>query len=645
MAHQSELIEKDILAYLKSQEEKSMLRFITCGSVDDGKSTLIGRLLWDSKMIFEDQLAALEADSRKVGTQGGNIDYALLLDGLQAEREQGITIDVAYRFFSTDKRKFIVADTPGHEQYTRNMVTGASTAQVAIILIDARKGVLTQTRRHSYLVSLVGIRHVVLAINKMDLVDFSASRFHAIREEYEAFAASLGFAEITAIPISALNGDNVLERSDRTPWHAGPTLMAYLEAVQVDDETLAKPFRLPVQWVNRPNLDFRGFAGTIASGSVHPGDEVVVPSSGKSSKVARIVTMDGDLEEAVAGQAVTLTLENEIDISRGDLLSAPQARPEYADQFQARVVWLHEEPLLPGRSYLLKNGGSTVTAQVSTLKYKVNVNTLQHEPGKTLALNEVGVCNLALGKAIAFDPYHDNRATGSFILIDRMTNATVGAGMVDFALRRATNIHWQALTVEKRSRSLLKGQTPRVLWLTGLSGAGKSTIANLVERKLLSLGKHTYLLDGDNVRHGLNRDLGFTDADRVENIRRVAEVAKLFVDAGMIVLVSFISPFRSERQLARELLGPGEFCEVYVSTPLEVCEQRDPKGLYKKARAGQLKNFTGIDSVYEPPENPEIVVDTSAMSPESLAEQIVETILGPEGLQQAQDGSLWQEGI
>jgi bifunctional enzyme CysN/CysC len=623
MAHQSELIEKDIWAYLKSQEEKSLLRFITCGSVDDGKSTLIGRLLWDSKMIYEDQLAALEADSRKVGTQGGAIDYALLLDGLQAEREQGITIDVAYRFFSTDRRKFIVADTPGHEQYTRNMVTGASTAQVAIILIDARKGVLIQTKRHSYLVALVGIRHVVLAVNKMDLVDFSAARFHAIREEYEAFAADLGFEEITAIPISALNGDNVLERSGHTPWHAGPTMMEYLETVQVDDEALARPFRLPVQWVSRPDLDFRGFAGTVASGRVRPGDEVVVASSGKSSHVSRIVTMDGDLEEAVAGQAVTLTLTDEIDISRGDLLCPPQARPEYVDQFEARLVWLQEEALLPGRSYLLKSGTTTVPAQVSALKYKVNVNTLQHEPGKTLELNEVGVCNVALGKAIAFDPYRENRATGSFILIDRLTNATVGAGMVDFALRRATNIHWQSLDIDRHTRALAKKQKPCVLWFTGLSGAGKSTVANLVEKRLHSLGKHTYLLDGDNIRHGLNKDLGFTDVDRVENIRRVAEVARLFVDAGIIVLVSFISPFRSERQMARELFGPGEFLEVYVSTPLEVCEQRDPKGLYGKARAGILKNFTGIDSVYEIPEQAEIVVDTSSTPADELAEEIV----------------------
>jgi bifunctional enzyme CysN/CysC len=525
------------------------------------------------------------------------------------------------------------------------MVTGASTAQVAVILIDARKGVLTQTRRHSYLVSLVGIRHIVLAINKMDLIDYSAARFHAIREEYEAFATTLGFADITAIPISALNGDNVLEKSARTPWHAGPTLMNYLETVRVDDEAQALPFRLPVQWVNRPDLDFRGFAGTIASGRIRPGDEIVVASSGKGSTVARIVTMDGDLEEAVAGQAVTLTLQDEIDISRGDLLSPPQQRPQVADQFEAKVVWLHEEPLLPGRSYLLKSGAAVVPAQVSALKHKVNVNTLQHEPGKTLELNEVGVCNLALGKTLAFDAYRDNPATGSFILIDRLTNATVGAGMIDFALRRATNIHWQALAVDKASRSRLKGQVPCVLWFTGLSGAGKSTVANLVEKKLLSMGRHTYLLDGDNVRHGLNKDLGFTDVDRVENIRRVAEVAKLFVDAGIVVLVSFISPFRSERQMARELFASGEFIEVYVNTSLEVCEQRDPKGLYKKARAGQLKNFTGIDSDYEPPEHPEIVLEAGQIAPDVLAEQVVESILGRDDLLQVQDGSLWQEGI
>jgi bifunctional enzyme CysN/CysC len=628
MSHQSDLIASDIHQYLKQQEEKSMLRFITCGSVDDGKSTLIGRLLWDSKLIFEDQLAALEADSKRVGTQGEDVDYALLLDGLQAEREQGITIDVAYRFFSTDKRKFIVADTPGHEQYTRNMVTGASTADVAVILIDARKGMLTQTRRHSYLVSLVGIRHVLLAINKMDLVDYSASRFHAIREEYEKFAEGLGFEDITAIPISALKGDNVIDANGDTPWYQGPALLEYLENVKVVNDAASRPFRMAVQWVNRPNLDFRGFSGTIASGTLRPGDEVVVPSSGQKSTVARIVTMDGDLQEAVAGQAVTLTLADEIDISRGDLVAEPLARPTHADQFKAHMVWMHEEPLLPGRSYLIKIGSATVPAQVSDLKHKVNVNTLRHEPGKTLKLNEVGVCNFSLGKAVSFDPYNQNRATGNFILIDRFTNATVGAGMIDFALRRADNIHWQAIDIDKQARADQKGQKPRVLWFTGLSGSGKSTIANLVEKKLHSMGKHSYLLDGDNVRHGLNRDLGFTDEDRVENIRRIAETAKLFVDAGLIVLTSFISPFKSERQMARDLLEQGEFVEIFVNTPLEVCEQRDPKGLYKKARAGQLKNFTGIDSAYEAPENPEIVVNSAENSAEELAEQIVRELFG-----------------
>ncbi len=593
MAHQSELITEDILKYLKSQEEKSMLRFITCGSVDDGKSTLIGRLLWDSKLIFEDHLAALKADSKRVGTQGDEIDYALLLDGLQAEREQGITIDVAYRFFSTDKRKFIVADTPGHEQYTRNMVTGASTADVAVILIDARKGVLTQTRRHSYLVSLVGIRKLVVAINKMDLVDYAEERFQSIKEDYEAFAKQLDFDEIICIPLSALKGDNIITPSVHTGWYHGPTLMAYLETVKVDNMAIASPFSHAGAVGQSPDLDFRGFCGTIATGRICPGDEVTVASSGQQSRVARIVTMDGDLEEAVAGQAVTLTLTDEIDASRGDLFCDPLNRPAHADQLEAHLVWMHDEVLLPGRSYLLKSGATTVPVQISDLKYKVNVNTLEHVAGKTLGLNEIGVCNLSLGKAISFDPYRENRATGNFIIIDRMTNATVGAGMIDFALRRATNIHWQALDVDKGSRSAMKNQKPCVLWFTGLSGSGKSTIANLVEKKLHSLGKHTYLLDGDNVRHGLNRDLGFTDADRVENIRRVAETAKLMVDAGMIVLASFISPFKSERDMAREMLAEGEFCEIYVSTPLEVCEARDPKGLYKKARSGELQNFTG----------------------------------------------------
>jgi len=627
MAHQSDLIAEDIHTYLKVQEEKDMLRFITCGSVDDGKSTLIGRLLWDSKLIFEDQLAALEVDSKRVGTQGEEIDYALLLDGLQAEREQGITIDVAYRFFSTDKRKFIVADTPGHEQYTRNMVTGASTADVAVILIDARKGVLTQTKRHSYLVSLVGIKNILVAINKMDLVDYSQERFTAIKQEYEEFAKDLGFGQITCIPISALKGDNLLESSSQTPWYQGQPLLHYLETVETAENAAEKDFRMRVQWVNRPNLDFRGFCGTIASGTIRPGDEVIVPSSGQTSRISKIVTMDGDLEEAFAGQAVTICLEDEIDISRGDMLTTPLSRPSHADQFEAKLVWLHEDALLPGRSYLLKAGSVTAPAQVSELKRKVNVNTLQLEPGKTLEMNEVGICNISINRAISFDSYTTNRHTGNFILIDRFTNATVGAGMIDFPLRRATNIHWQSVDLDKQCRSDLKGQKPQVLWFTGLSGAGKSTIANLVEKKLHSLGKHTYLLDGDNVRHGLNRDLGFTDADRVENIRRIAETAKLLVDAGMIVLTAFISPFKSERDMARGLLEKDEFVEIFVDTPLEVCEQRDPKGLYQKARAGELPNFTGIDSVYEAPENPEIVVEAGLRSAEEIAEEIVEKIL------------------
>ncbi len=627
MAHQSVLIADNINDYLKAQEQKDLLRFITCGSVDDGKSTLIGRLLWDSKLIFEDQLTALEADSKRVGTQGGGIDYALLLDGLQAEREQGITIDVAYRFFSTDKRKFIVADTPGHEQYTRNMVTGASTADVAVILIDARKGVLTQTKRHSYLVSLVGIKNVIVAVNKMDLVNYRRQLFAEICDDYRAIVTDLGFEDIHFIPLSALQGDHVtsckLTAKPNMPWYFGPALLECLEHIAVTDSAKRRSFRFPIQWVNRPNQDFRGFSGTIASGTIRPGDPVVVAASGKISRVARIVTMDGDLAEAVAGQAITLCLEDEIDISRGDMLCCPEQRPYYADQFQARLVWLHEETLLPGRSYLLKAGGATIPAQVSELKRKINVNTLKLEPGKTLELNEVGVCNLSLGKYLSFDPYSENRHTGNFILIDRFSNATVGAGMIDYPLRRADNIHWQSISLNKQSRCALKGQQAKVLWFTGLSGAGKSTIANLVEQKLHAMGKHTYLLDGDNIRHGLNRDLGFTDVDRVENIRRIAEVAKLFVDAGIIVLTAFISPFKSERALARELLDEGEFIEIFVDTPLEICEQRDPKGLYKKARSGELVNFTGIDSEYEVPDNPELIIDGSRYSAEELAEQIV----------------------
>ena len=624
MAHISDLIAQDIEAYLHQHEHKSLLRFITCGSVDDGKSTLIGRLLYDSKMIFEDQLEALEADSKKVGTQGGELDFALLVDGLAAEREQGITIDVAYRFFSTDKRKFIVADTPGHEQYTRNMVTGASTADLAVILIDARKGVLTQTRRHSYLVSLIGIRKIVLAINKMDLVGYSKETFDTIIEEYRDFAKQIGLEEFVAIPVSGLKGDNITGPSEHTPWYHGPTLMGYLETVEIEDLAQHRPLRLPVQWVNRPNLDFRGFAGTIASGTVAPGDRVRVLPSGRESTVTRIVSMDGDLEGAIAGQSVTLTLADEIDISRGDVIAKPENLPGVADQFEAVVVWMADEAMLPGRPYWLKIGTQQVTATITEPKYKVNVNTLEHLAAKKLELNEIGICNLSLDRSIAFDPYAECRETGSFILIDRLTNATVGAGMIHFALRRSQNIHWQALDVNRRSRAAIKGQQPAVLWLTGLSGAGKSTIANLVEKRLHALGRHTYLLDGDNVRHGLNRDLGFTDADRVENIRRVAEVSKLMVDSGLIVLVSFISPFRAERRMARSLFGEGEFHEVHVDTPINVAETRDPKGLYKKARRGELKNFTGIDSPYEAPESPEIYVDTQKNTPEQSAEAIVE---------------------
>jgi len=630
MAHQSALIAEDIDAYLHQHQHKSLLRFITCGSVDDGKSTLIGRLLYDSKMIFEDQLAALEADSKKVGTQGGAIDFALLVDGLAAEREQGITIDVAYRFFSTEKRKFIVADTPGHEQYTRNMVTGASTADAAVILIDARKGVLTQTRRHSYLVSLLGIRNVVLAVNKMDLVGWDRTVFEAIVADYRAFAEQIGLKVFTPIPISGLGGDNIATRSEATPWFDGPILMDWLEGVEVEDDLQAKPFRMPVQWVNRPNLDFRGFSGLIASGIIKPGDRIRALPSGRESRVARIVTLPGDLDQAVAGQSVTLTLEDEIDISRGDVIATADAPAPVANQFEATLVWMDDEPLPPGRTYLLKLGARTVSASVTDIKHRVNVNTLEHTAAKRLELNEIGVCNLSLDQAIPFEAYADNRQMGGFILIDRLSNRTVGAGLLNFALRRADNIHWQHTDVSKTSRAALKSQRGQVVWLTGLSGAGKSTIANLVEKRLHALGRHTYLLDGDNVRHGLNKDLGFTEEDRVENIRRVAEVAKLMVDAGLIVLTAFISPFRAERQLARDILEPGEFIEVFVDTPLAVAEARDVKGLYKKARAGQLKNFTGVDSPYEAPETPELRIDTTAIDPVEAAERIVAWLEGQE---------------
>jgi len=596
--------------FLAAQEKKSFLRFLTCGSVDDGKSTLIGRLLYDTKLLFEDTLASLEKDSKKFGTTGGDIDFALLVDGLEAEREQGITIDVAYRFFATDKRKFIVADTPGHEQYTRNMATGASNSELAVILVDARKGVLTQTRRHAYIASLLGIRHVVLAVNKIDLMGFSQKVFDEVVHEFALFAEKLGFATVQPIPLSARFGDNVITKSVNTPWYSGPALLDHLETVDVESPLADKPFRFPVQWVNRPDLDFRGFSGTVVGGRVRPGDTVAVAKSGKTSVVKRIVTMDGDLPEATAGAAVTLTLADEVDISRGDVLAAPSARPDVSDQFAAHLLWMAEDELLPGRQYLLKTGTQTTPVTVTALKHKIDVNTLDQHAAKTLVLNEVGYCNFSTSHALAFDSYRENRDTGGFILIDRFSNATVGAGMIDFGLRRATNVHWQAHDVNKDARAELKGQKPAVLWFTGLSGSGKSTIANLVERALFAEGRHTYLLDGDNVRHGLTRDLGFTDADRVENIRRVGEAAKLFVDAGLIVLTAFISPFRSERDMARGLLKDGEFIEIFIDTPLEICMQRDPKGLYQKAKAGEIKNFTGISSPYEAPESPDLTIHT-----------------------------------
>ncbi|HTJ90967.1 MAG TPA: sulfate adenylyltransferase subunit CysN [Acidocella sp.] len=622
------LIAADIDAYLLQHQHKSLLRFITCGSVDDGKSTLIGRLLYDSKMIFEDQLAALEADSKRVGTQGQNIDFALLVDGLAAEREQGITIDVAYRFFATEKRKFIVADTPGHEQYTRNMVTGASTADLAIILIDARKGVLTQTRRHSYLAHLIGIRNIVLAVNKMDLIGYDQAKYEAIVADYAAFAKSIGIESFVPLPISGFVGDNITTRSANTPWYTGIPLIQHLESVELDvTSASAKPFRLPVQWVNRPNLDFRGFSGLIASGSIRPGDAIRVLPSGKTSTVTRIVTLDGDLEVAAAGQSVTLCFADEIDCSRGDVITGADAPVQVADQFEATIVWMADEALLPGRAYWLKLGVQTVTATIHAPKYQVNVNTLEHVAAKTLELNAIGIANVTTDRPIPFEPYAENRTLGGFILIDKLSNATVAAGMLNFSLRRSQNVHWQALDISRETHAGLKNQKPAVLWFTGLSGAGKSTIANLVEKRLVRMNRHTFLLDGDNVRHGLNKDLGFTQADRVENIRRVGEVAKLMTDAGLIVLTAFISPFRAERQMVRDMMAPGEFIEIFVDTPLAEAESRDVKGLYKKARAGQLKNFTGIDSPYEPPTAAELRIDTTKMTPEQAADLIVEMLI------------------
>ncbi|MHA6288846.1 sulfate adenylyltransferase subunit CysN [Maricaulis sp. CAU 1757] len=614
----------DVIERLTQSGGQGVLRFLTCGSVDDGKSTLIGRLLFDSKLLFEDQLNVLERDSRKHGTAGDEIDFALLLDGLEAEREQGITIDVAYRFFATEKRKFVVADTPGHEQYTRNMATGASTADVAVMMIDARKGVLVQTLRHTYIAQMMGIRHIVLAVNKMDLVEHGRGRFHEIVAQYLKSADELGFETITPIPMSARYGDNVTKRSETMSWYTGPTLIEHLEGLDVDSDIQHEPFRMPVQWVNRPNLNFRGYSGTVVSGRIKTGDAIVVAQSGQAANVERIVTADGDQNEAVAGDAVTIVLNHEIDISRGDVLAAADQRPEVTDQFAAELLWMHEEDLLPGRSYLLKIGTATTPATVSALKHRVDVNTYEKKPTRTLEMNGIGFCNMSTARPIAFDPYHKIRDMGAFILIDRFTNQTVGAGMIEFGLRRASNIHHHAMDVSKDDRSKIKSQKPAVLWFTGLSGAGKSTVANLVERKLARAGHHTYSLDGDNVRHGLNRDLGFTDEDRVENIRRIGEVGKLFVDAGLLVTCSFISPFRSERRMVRELVEPDEFIEVFIDTPIDVCIARDPKGLYKKAQAGEIKNFTGFDSPYEAPENPELRIDTTSISAEEAADKVIQ---------------------
>jgi bifunctional enzyme CysN/CysC len=623
MAKES-LMATDIEAYLRAHEHKRLLRFITCGSVDDGKSTLIGRLLYESHLVFDDHLAALEVESRQVGTQGADLDFALLVDGLAAEREQGITIDVAYRFFATERKKFIVADTPGHEQYTRNMVTGASTADVAVILIDARKGVLTQTRRHSYLVSLLGIEHIVVAVNKLDLVDYSQQVFDDIEADYRAFAAEIGLTDITCIPLSALRGDNIIEPSSATPWYRGPALLAHLEAIDVEDRPVRTPFRMPVQWVNRPGPDFRGFSGLIVGGSVRPGDPVRALPSGRTSTVTRLSTFDGDLDVAVAGQSVTVVLEDEIDVSRGDVLCSNDQPAEIADQFEAQVVWMDDHEMLPGRPYLIKLGTSLAGATFSQPKYKVNVNTMEHLAARTLELNEIGVCTVSTDRMIPFDPYVSNRDTGGFVIIDRMTNSTVGAGLLHFSLRRSQNVHWQSLEVDLVARNKLMGHGSGVVWFTGISGAGKSTIANRTEQLLHAHGVHTYLLDGDNVRHGLNHDLGFTELDRIENIRRVAEVARLMADAGLVVLASFISPFRADRRRARELIGEGRFCEVHVDTTLEEAESRDRKGLYGKARRGELTNFTGIDSPYEVPEAAELRIDTATSTPEQAAEAVLD---------------------
>jgi len=627
MAHVSELISTDIDSYLKSHEEKSLLRFITCGSVDDGKSTLIGRMLYESQMLFDDQLSALKHDSKKIGTQGNEIDFALLVDGLAAEREQGITIDVAYRFFSTDKRKYIVADTPGHEEYTRNMATGASTADVAIILIDAEQGVLTQTRRHSFIVSMVGVKKVLLAVNKLDLVNYSQEVYNQIVSDYSDFAENaLDLESITAVPISALLGDNVVEKSEKTPWYKGETIMQYLENIEVENQRKLTSFRMPVQWVNRPNSNFRGFAGLIASGETKVGDKIRLHPGGNESTIESIITWDGELPKASAGQSVTITLNDEIDVSRGDIIATSTDPCGEADQFQSRILWMSDDAMIPGRQYIFKSNTQSATLTLGRLKHRIDVNTLDHLPAKTLELNEIGVCNISLDKRIAFDSYENNQTMGGFIVIDRLSNNTVGMGLIDFALRRSENIHWQKMDVSKESRAEQKSQIPKLIWFTGLSGSGKSSIANILEKKLQSLGKHTITLDGDNIRHGLNRDLGFTAADRVENIRRVGEVAKLMVNSGLICITSFISPFESERKMARSLVLENEFIEVFVDTPLSVCEERDVKGLYAKARSGQIPNFTGISSPYESPKKPEIRIDTTKVSAEEAANLIIDFI-------------------
>ncbi len=625
MSHISKLIATDIESYLKSHEEKSLLRFITCGSVDDGKSTLIGRMLYESHMLFDDQLSSLKADSKKVGTQGEEIDFALLVDGLAAEREQGITIDVAYRFFSTDKRKYIVADTPGHEEYTRNMATGASTADVAIILVDAEQGVLTQTRRHSFIVSMVGVKKVLLAINKLDLVNYSEEIYDKIVSDYQDFAqTALDIDSITSIPISALIGDNVVKKSENTPWYNGQTIMEYLETVEISNQKTLQSFRMPVQWVNRPNSNFRGFSGLISSGKINSGDKIRILPGGQTSTIKSIVTWGGNLATAKAGQSVTIILDDEIDVSRGDVITISEDPCSEADQFQARILWMNENPMMPGRQYLLKSNSQSAMLTLGRLKHRIDVNTLDHLPAKTLELNEIGVCNISLDKRIAFDSYDKNQTMGGFIVIDRLSNNTVGMGLIDFALRRSENIHWQKMDVSQESRAEQKSQVPKIIWFTGLSGSGKSSIANILEKKLQSLGRHTITLDGDNIRHGINRDLGFTDADRVENIRRVGEVAKLMLNSGLICITSFISPFESERKMVRSLVSENEFIEVFVDTPLSVCEQRDVKGLYAKARSGEIPNFTGISSPFEKPINPEIRIDTLNISAEEAADQIIE---------------------